>query len=64
METNLKLEDMKGKKIKVTYNSTLNEVCRDEGILNNVTTGFITLELYGDRAKFISINKIIRVEEG
>ena len=56
------LQDFKGKRVKISYNSKDDEVCRDEGILNNISPGFITLEVF-DKAKFISTSKIIRIEE-
>ena len=32
----LELQDLKGKRVKITYNSMNTEVSRDEGILNNI----------------------------
>ena len=57
------LKDLIGRKIKISYNSKLDEIARDEGMFFNLEKDFIILQLYNDKLKFIAIDKVIRVEE-
>ena len=56
-------KELKGKYVKITYNASLNEITRDEGKIYDVTRDFVIIEVRNDKLKYISLNKIIRMEE-
>jgi len=59
------LDELKGKKVKLTYNSTLNEIQREEGIVLDFKNDlFIIQSTYDDdkNIKFIQKWRIVRIE--
>jgi len=56
-------KEMKGMTVKVNYNSCSDEVSRDEGLVYDLTSDFLVLEMPNEMLKWIALNKIIRVEE-
>ena len=56
----------KGERIKISYNTLVNEVARDEGEYFSSDDVFIIIKIYfGNEAKlkWIALNKIIRIEQ-
>ena len=58
-----KKSDLIGKNIKISYNSTYNEVSTDVGVLYSIDTGFFVIKLKTGLLKWIDRSKIVRVEQ-
>lgn len=57
------LKDLISKNIKIFYNDLTDNVTMDEGVLENIDDGFLIINLSSNKTKYISISKVIRIEE-
>ena len=53
----------KHQKIKISYNALGDEIHKDEGVFFEENPDFIVIELSDKKLKYISKNKIVRIEE-